>query len=230
MPRRVVLMILVLVSLLSSCSKEAATPAVGEGGREVNTVPVIKDQQQAVISVALNPQPAYTDSIITAVVKATGVNKDPLSYLYAWKVNNKPIGVPKSDNQFHGQKIQKGDKIAVVVTPSDGKVPGRNVASGTIVISNSAPKITSLPPDTLENAVFTYHVIATDPDNDKLSYSLSGAPSGMTIERATGLIKWQPKPETVKGELKVTVTADDGDGGIVHQDFALMLEMQAVEK
>ena len=41
----------------------------------------------------------------------------------------------------------------------------------------------------LNNQKFTYQVKATDPENDTLFYSLKTAPSGMTIEKTTGLIK-----------------------------------------
>ena len=37
---------------------------------------------------------------------------------------------------------------------------------------------------------YTYPVKAIDPDNDPLTYSLTTAPAGMTIDPATGLITW----------------------------------------
>ena len=39
---------------------------------------------------------------------------------------------------------------------------------------------------------FTYQVIAYDPDNGELTYSLTEKPEGMQIGSSTGLITWTP--------------------------------------
>jgi len=39
---------------------------------------------------------------------------------------------------------------------------------------------------------FVYDVDATDPDGDALTFSLVAAPSGMTIDPASGLVRWTP--------------------------------------
>ena len=41
-----------------------------------------------------------------------------------------------------------------------------------------------------DGSVYTYQVKATDPDEDKLTYSLKSAPAGMTIDPKTGAIQW----------------------------------------
>ena len=54
---------------------------------------------------------------------------------------------------------------------------------------------------------FTYQVIAYDPDNSELSYSLTEKPEGMQIESSTGLISWIPgegQIETFTVEVKVS--------------------------
>ncbi|MBA7569163.1 hypothetical protein ES695_06895 [Candidatus Atribacteria bacterium 1244-E10-H5-B2] len=59
------------------------------------------------------------------------------------------------------------------------------------VIINQAPVITSYPVKTATVGVeYTYDVDATD--DDTLTYSLVTKPDGMTINPATGLIKWIP--------------------------------------
>ncbi|MBA7542533.1 hypothetical protein ES705_34856 [subsurface metagenome] len=75
--------------------------------------------------------------------------------------------------------------------------------------SNEAPIITSDPITTATVGVlYTYDVEATDPDGDKLTYSLTVMPSGMIITPATGLIVWTPPAE---GDYDVTVKVSDGD-------------------
>ncbi|MBM4216797.1 MAG: hypothetical protein FJ178_02955 [Gammaproteobacteria bacterium] len=47
----------------------------------------------------------------------------------------------------------------------------------------------------------------TDPDNDPLTYSATGIPSGATLNTRTGECSW---PNATVGTFTVTVTASDG--------------------
>ncbi|GAH64003.1 unnamed protein product, partial [marine sediment metagenome] len=76
--------------------------------------------------------------------------------------------------------------------------------------TNQAPILTSDPITTATVGVlYTYNVNATDPDDDALTYSLAAKPTGMTINSATGLVKWTPTAAQV-GDNSVTVTVSDG--------------------
>src|SRR5262249_49206928 len=66
---------------------------------------------------------------------------------------------------------------------------------------------------------YTYKVDALDPDNDPLTYSLTTAPAGMTIDRNTGLITWTPTYSL--DPVSVTVRVEDGRGGFDTQSFAI---------
>jgi Putative Ig domain len=58
---------------------------------------------------------------------------------------------------------------------------------------NGPPVITSTPlTKILATNVYQYQVTATDPNNDKLTYRLTQAPEGMSIDETTGLIHWIP--------------------------------------
>jgi hypothetical protein len=80
-------------------------------------------------------------------------------------------------------------------TLSDGK-GGTDTATVKVTVNavNDAPAITSRPVATTRVwAPYTYNISAKDPDvADKLTYWLTTKPEGMTINPATGLIKWRP--------------------------------------
>jgi len=80
-------------------------------------------------------------------------------------------------------------------TLSDGK-DGTDKATVNVTVNavNDAPSITSKPVETARVwAPYTYGVVAKDPDpGDRLIYSLTKKPEGMTIDEAKGLIDWRP--------------------------------------
>lgn len=84
---------------------------------------------------------------------------------------------------------------------------------------NRAPVVTSVP--TVEAGVgrsYRYQAVATDPDGDPVSFHLTIAPAGMTIDEKTGLISWSPT-EADLGSHTVVVHVDDGRGGTTDQTF-----------
>jgi len=90
---------------------------------------------------------------------------------------------------------------------------------GCLTPSNQAPILTSSPITTATVGVeYTYDVNATDPDGDTLTYSLA-TPGGMTINSATGLIKWTPVTAQI-GDNLVTVKVSDGSLSIT-QSFTI---------
>jgi hypothetical protein len=54
-----------------------------------------------------------------------------------------------------------------------------------------------------------FQVVATDPDGDSLTYSISGAPSGASIGQNSGIFQFTPTPEQTPSETTVTVTVTD---------------------
>lgn len=99
-----------------------------------------------------------------------------------------------------------------------------------IVVTGSpdAPVITSNPITTANiNQTYSYDVQANDPDQDSLIYTLTTAPSGMTINSNSGLITWMPN-ET--GNHNVVVEVTDGSTPVqqtftVSVDYPLNLEV-----
>jgi RHS repeat-associated protein len=85
---------------------------------------------------------------------------------------------------------------------------------------NNAPTIISNPPIKARvNNLYVYQVGAEDLDGDPLSFNLTDAPDGMTID-ARGRITWNPAASQL-GSHTVEVTVADGQGGSATQSFTL---------
>lgn len=89
---------------------------------------------------------------------------------------------------------------------------------------NRSPVFTSLPIETaIVGSPYIYTVAATDPDGDSLTYSLVASPATMTIDAATGEIRWTPSAAetTAQSDQSVVVRVTDGKGGEAQQQFSI---------
>lgn len=81
----------------------------------------------------------------------------------------------------------------------------------TVSAPNNVPVISSLPlVDAVEQEVYQYDVVATDADGDALSYTLTTAPTGMTID-GSGTIRWTPAFDQVGSQSVVLSVSDSQD-------------------
>jgi RHS repeat-associated protein len=83
---------------------------------------------------------------------------------------------------------------------------------------NRAPTISSRPIlGATIGREYSYTVVARDPDGDPLSFALSSAPSGMTID-TSGQITWTP---SAPAQTTVTIEVTDARGGIAVQSYTI---------
>jgi len=92
----------------------------------------------------------------------------------------------------------------LTATDSDGFAASRSVD----VRSNGTPVLAALSPISASSGnTVSFRASATDPDNDPLTYSATGLPSGATFNAGTGEFSW---PNATAGTFSITVTASDG--------------------
>ena len=145
----------------------------------------------------------------TLSVEASGSDRDgdEVTISYEWTKNGEPAG----NNKEIDVPLKRGDKVDIKITPFDGETYGRSVILRREIL-NLPPMIIEDKKYNFDGKVYSYQVKAADPDGDPLSYFLKTAPSGMTIDPLTGLIKWNVPPE-FKGKTPITVSVNDGHGG-----------------
>lgn len=108
---------------------------------------------------------------------------------------------------------------------NDGKL---NANTATVKIDilppNHAPSILSQAPTAASpNLEYLYAVRAVDPDaGETLTFTLTQSPTGMTIDGATGLIRWTPTA-TQLGHYVVVVKVTDSQGESALQGFMIVV-------
>ncbi|TYQ27480.1 putative Ig domain-containing protein [Pseudanabaena sp. UWO310] len=85
---------------------------------------------------------------------------------------------------------------------------------------------------TLLGLPYTANITATDPDNDKLTFSIVNAPSGLTIQSSLGnsaRLFWQPTADQT-GKFPITIKVDDNRGGVDIETYNLEVASSATVK
>ena len=102
------------------------------------------------------------------------------------------------------------DKVQSVIGDTASKLVTVNVKGRPVCVSECV-RITSKPPSlgTNLNQVWTYQVLATDSKGQPLTYSLSGQPSGASIDSTTGLIKFSSSTSAAF-DFAVNATSNTG--------------------
>ena len=177
----------------------------------------------ATASVAENQTAAYT-------AMATDADEDPLTYslsgadaeLFAINRNTGVVSFKAApDFEMPGDANEDND-YNITVTASDGE----NMTNHDVVITvtdedeiGNAPVFTSpAAASVAENQTAAYTAVATDADEDPLTYSLSGADASLfTIDENTGMVSFIVAPDFENpgdaggnNVYDITVTASDG--------------------
>ncbi len=149
---------------------------------------------------------SYTASV-TWFKNSTAHTSDDESFS---SVSNNTATSTNSAGDIEAADTAKGDVWICQVTAQDSSGNTDYLNSASVTIQNSAPVITSSAETSATiDSSYSYNVDATDADSDTLTYSLTTAPDGMTINSATGLISWTPNASQ-EGSNSVTVSVSDG--------------------
>lgn len=213
------------VPTLDTPALPASSKVLATGNRTVQeNEPAIKgaNRQPVVTSVLLSPNVVVPGVVVRVDVEASDPDQNEIRLLYTWKINGEVVA-EQSGEEFDTTSLHKGDLLTVSVIPDDGKEPGQPLDSNGILIQNRPPEIISMPTAGVSSGHFQYQVIAKDPDNDPLQFSLEGAPAGMTIDPA-GLIQWDV-PRCLQGKQQVRLIVSDGSASCF-QTFNLNLGQQ----
>jgi len=150
---------------------------------------------------------------------------EDFDFTYKWFYNDEDI-LGEIDNFVPwNNDYKKGDKIRVQIIPPYVDEESFLVIDAEYIVPNSPPVITSEPPTEIkgEDKLFEYKVETDDPDGDEIEIALKNSPAGMTIEPASGLIKWDFTAEKPGSEYKIEIVATDSEGGNYTQEVTLTI-------
>ncbi|UFS70323.1 fibronectin type III domain-containing protein [Geomonas sp. RF6] len=172
------------------------------------------DQSFAIVVAGVDRAPvigAISDTTVSVghlfSVQAYGSDADGDTLSYT--LTSAPQGMNiTSDGLITWTPLAAAGPTAVTVRVTDGTLSASTTFSVT-ARSARQPSITSTAPTSaMDGTEYAYQLVVDNPDGYPLSYTLSTAPSGMSVSGA-GRISWVPTAAEV-GSVPVTVVVSDG--------------------
>ena len=177
--------------------KEPINPPVGEHG----------NHPPQLIDLSFSPSLPGTGDQIKAVVNAFDPDGDEITLHYSWSINGEPV--QESEDPVLRRSVKEGDRIDLTVIASDEESKSKPI-SGMVFVGNAPPNA-QVEQQKLVGNLYTAHIQGSDPEGDRLTFTLKEAPPGMKIDKDTGAIKWKLKKD-VQGEFPVEVSVKDAKG------------------
>ncbi len=200
-----------------------ATPFDGtDAGAPLSASLTISNSPPSIVAISLSPSAPVTTDTLVASVTATDPEGDAISLSYDWLVNGISVGV--TGTSLGASYSQKGDVVALDVTPRDAHGVGATQRSASLTIQNSpptAPAVALTPPDPDEGEDVLCSVTSpsSDADGDTVSYRMGWTADGAAYPRSGDVgpstVTWPDDEatgaDTAARELwTCTVTPNDG--------------------
>lgn len=183
-----------------------AEPAPAASAADARPARAPRDLPPAIQSITLAPTEVRVADPLRASVKAVDVEGANLDLDYEWLINDTPV-IDVAGERLSAGRHKKGDTIRVRVTADDGANEVTEL-SEPVVVLNTAPVFATGGGDMQRVDGFTF--VATDADDDPLTWRLEGAPGGMSIS-PKGKLAYAGTPDEPGGRYTVSVIVSDGD-------------------
>ncbi len=207
----IALAFLLMVAPLLACGGAATPPPETPGGNQPPVIGSLTAEEPTIIPTA--------ETKITC--DASDPDGDELTY--TWTATSGTI-TATYDTFIFWQAPDFTGEFEVNVTVDDGQ-GGTAVRSCTItVLATQEPVVEGVTADpaTLQpEEVSTVTCEASDPDGDELTYTWTAG--GGTLSGAGKIITWQAP--AVTGDFLISVSVDDGKGGIVEGSVRILVEI-----
>ena len=166
------------------------------------------------------------DTPATGQLPVTDADGDPLTFAVAGQPANGTVLISADGRYTYLPAANFNGPDSFTYTVSDG------TTTVTFTVSLTVSDIEDPPSGEIPNQAFddagTVNLdisgFFTDPDGDDLTFTQTGLPAGLTMNDAgliTGRIASDASQANPGGVYVVTVTVDDGAGGVINRDFTI---------
>ena len=199
-----------------------ATSSSGLSNTQSFTIEVLPPLNTAPRALPQSPN-VVEDGVLAITLAGEDDENDPLTFLLGTGPEHGTLsGVAPDLTYTPAADFFGSDSFTFSV--SDGVLVSTE-ATVSIEVSpvNDPPRITSVAPTlAMADHELSYDVLATDVDSDPLTYEPLEGPTNLTLDLASGQLRWQPRHSDA-GSHAVRLAVHDGVGGSDEQAFDLMV-------
>lgn len=209
-----------LLLLLAACSGDVVEapavapppppPPVDPGLPDGPPQPPPAQRPPQIRSASFDPPAPTAQQEVRVKVDAIDPDSEFVELEYLWQINGRPNPALRRDRLKAGE-LRKGDEVSVEITARDLDGNESKMTPPTFKVANAPPVFSSDP--RLVSKLDGTKLEARDPDQELLTYSLSGGPEGLTVDGRTGVLRYVGSKDEPGGHYAIVVKVDDGDGG-----------------
>lgn len=199
---------------------------VSSGSPSQSSSPQGGGQPPAIEKVSLEPGSPVTGDQVRAIVQAKGPGGDPIKVQYRWKIDGRVV--QESEESILNSSLHRGDFVELEVIPGNSVSTGKPVTVSTFV--GDAPPQVRFSGQSLESDnMYQANIEATDPEGGPVRFVLKSGPPGMTVDPATGAVRWAVRPEHTGASHEVLIAAQDGEGAETLLSYQIKTHMEATQ-
>lgn len=158
----------------------------------------------------IGPKTTHTYERLAIQLSATDIDNDHLVYSFTPSTKNATIGREGPGLFYFRPVAAQVGQFVFTFTVSDGKLTDSETVTVTVLGPNRAPEISAIPDKSVQiGKTLAFSVIATDPDNDPLTYSYLPATANAVVNSTTGEFSFTPDSSQI-GDLTLNFTVSDG--------------------
>ncbi len=183
---------------------------VADSTKSLNHPPVVE---------SVTPQIAYTNSSFIFQTLASDADNDSLTY--ALNGNPSWLKISSAGKLFGTPVFGDTGKSIVVLTVQDPHAQKTIDTFSVVVKLNHAPKLSVLHDTTITATKrFELRAVASDQDNDSVSFAFDSAPAWLSVGSTSGIISGTPAVEDT-GKYFIMLGVTDGKGAFDSTSFAI---------
>jgi hypothetical protein len=236
-------------SFSTTTGRLSGTPAATDVGNYANIVISVSDGR------ASASLPAFSINVQAAPNNAPTISGTPPTSVTAGSSYSFTPTASDKDNDSLGFSIVNAPKWAqfdtatgrlsgtpsasdvgtysnIVITVSDGRasasLPAFSIRVDAPTVTNRPPTISGTPPTSVEvGTAYSFRPSASDPDGDSLTFSVSNAPSWLTLDSRTGRLSGTPTAAHVGRYQNIVISVTDGRSTVSLPAFTITVAQPA---
>lgn len=135
-----------------------------------SSAPIKGNQTPAITSAKILHDPVSLNGPVEFQVDAQDPEREAVSFEYQWYVDNAPVA-KQTNATLPAEWLKRGQTVFVEIIPSDGASKGQPYRTKSVVVGNTAPKVTTVsiaPQMARAGERLEAQVEANDPDHDRV--------------------------------------------------------------